>query len=194
MANTRLLADGSYEVPSTLDWDGQPSLNWTATAQNWNAADATYNAGLRVTVVDHTQDVGVAAAYRQDADLLQRGRSRWATPHPATRTLAKELLDRMWTLNRDAIGVAVPETRADYNRFDDPVYVPSGFSGMMPNGDAINAASTFIGLRSVYRSTPPGRRSRRISTAERRPTFTYHRFWAQVDIALANAEYGRLFP
>ena len=26
------------------------------------------------------------------------------------------------------------------------------------------------------------------------PTFTYHRFWAQADIALANAEYGRLFP
>jgi hypothetical protein len=26
------------------------------------------------------------------------------------------------------------------------------------------------------------------------PTFTHHRFWAQAVIALAAAEYGRLFP
>ncbi|MGW2198747.1 glycoside hydrolase family 48 protein, partial [Streptosporangium sp. NPDC001682] len=26
------------------------------------------------------------------------------------------------------------------------------------------------------------------------PSFNYHRFWAQVDVAVALAEYGRLFP
>ena len=26
------------------------------------------------------------------------------------------------------------------------------------------------------------------------PTFTFHRFWAQSDIAMAYADYGRLFP
>jgi hypothetical protein len=26
------------------------------------------------------------------------------------------------------------------------------------------------------------------------PTLRHHRFWAQVDVSLANAEYGRLFP
>jgi hypothetical protein len=26
------------------------------------------------------------------------------------------------------------------------------------------------------------------------PKFTYHRFWAQADIAIANAAYGMLFP
>ena len=194
MANTRLLANGSYEVPSTLDWDGQPSLNWTATAQNWNAADTTYNAALRATVVDRTQDVGVAAAYAKTLVYYSAAASRWATPHPASRTLAKEILDRMWTLYRDELGVAVPETRLDYARFDDPVFVPPGFSGVMPNGDAIGAASTFIGLRSDYRSDPAWPQVQAYLDGGAAPTFTYHRFWAQVDVALANAEYGRLFP
>jgi hypothetical protein len=100
----------------------------------------------------------------------------------------------MWTLYRDDIGVAVPETRRDYDRFDDAVFVPSGFSGVMPNGDAIDAASTFIGLRSDYRSDPAWPQVQAYLDGGAPPTFTYHRFWAQVDVALANAEYGRLFP
>ena len=194
MANTRLLTNGSYEIPSTLDWDGQPSLNWNATTQNWNAADATYNAGLRAIVVDFTQDVGVAAALAKTLTYYSAGRTRWGAPHPSSQVLAKELLDRMWTLYRDETGVAVPETRRDYNRFDDPVFVPAGFTGAMPNGDPITASSTFIGLRSDLRSDPAWPQVQAYLDGGPAPTFTYHRFWAQVDIALANAEYGRLFP
>jgi hypothetical protein len=64
----------------------------------------------------------------------------------------------------------------------------------MPNGDAIDAASTFIGLRSDYRSDPAWPQVQAYLDGGAPPTFTYHRFWAQVDVALANAEYGRLFP
>jgi Glycosyl hydrolase family 48 len=53
MGQTRLNADGTFQVPSTLAWSGQPSTNWTASNQNWNAGDTTFNANLRVTVSYH---------------------------------------------------------------------------------------------------------------------------------------------
>jgi hypothetical protein len=34
------------------------------------------------------------------------------------------------------------------------VYVPSGFSGKMPNGDAINSTSSFLSLRSFHKNDP----------------------------------------
>jgi hypothetical protein len=193
-ANTRLLANGSYEIPSTLDWDGQPSLNWNATTQNWSPTDTTYNAALQVRVVNVTQDVGVAAAFAKALTYYSAGTARWATQHVASQTLAKALLDRMWTLYRDNIGVSAPETREDYNRFDDPIFVPSTFNGVMANSDPINSASTFISIRSNYRNDPAWPQVQAYLNGGPAPTFRYHRFWAQVDIALANAEYGRLFP
>ena len=67
---------------------------------------------------------------------------------------AKKLLDGMWDNHQDALGIAVPENRADYNRFDDPVHIPSGWTGTMPNGDAINSSSTFDSIRSFYEDDP----------------------------------------
>ena len=55
-------------------------------------------------------------------------------------------------------------------------------------------SSTFIGIRSDYRLDPAWPQVQAYLDGGPAPTFTYHRFWAQVDIALANAEYGRLFP
>ena len=194
MANTRLPADGTFQVPSTLAWNGQPSLNWNATTQNWNAGDATYNAGLTVAVTEWGTDLGVTAALAKTLIYYSAGTRRWATQHVESQVMAKELLDRMWSLNRDAIGVSAPEVRRDYNRFDDPIFVPSNFSGVMANGDPINSSSTFISIRSAYRNDRDWPLVQSYLDGGPAPTLRYHRFWAQVDVALANAEYGRLFP
>jgi hypothetical protein len=188
-ANTTLNADGTYAIPSTLSWSGKPGLNWNATTQNWNGGDTTYNANLKVTIVDTTQDVGITAAL---AKTLMYYAAR--SGDTASKTLAKELIDRMWTKFRDTQGVSVVESRADYNRFDDPIYVPSGWSGRMPNGDPINSSSNFLSIRSKYRSDPNFAKVQTYLNGGAVPTFRYHRFWAQADIALANAEYSRLFP
>lgn len=105
---------------------------------------------------------------------------------------AKALLDGMWTNNQDALGIAVPETRADYNRFDDGVYIPSGWTGTMPNGDAINSSSTFDSIRSFYQDDPAWSKIESYLAGGAAPTFTYHRFWAQADIALAMGSYAEL--
>jgi endoglucanase len=194
MANTQLPADGSYHIPSTLDWSGQPSLNWTATTQNWNPADASYNANLRVTVVDTTQDVGVAGAFAKTLIYYSAGTREWATHHTASQMMAKQILDRIWTLCRDEQGVSIVESRSDYNRFDDPIFIPPTFTGVMGSGDSINSSSTFLSIRSKYMDDPEWPKVEAYLNGGPVPTFRYHRFWAQVDVALANAEYGRLFP
>ncbi len=184
-ANTTLTADGSYTIPSTLSWSGQPDT--------WNAASPGANAGLHVSVVDTTQDVGVAAAYAKTLMYYSAATKKYGVQHTASQNLAKQLIDRMWAKYRDPQGVANPEVRRDYSRFNDSVYVPAGWTGTMANGNPINNSSTFLSIRSKYQSDPSFSKVQSYLNGGPAPTFTYHRFWAQADIALAYAEYDHLF-
>jgi hypothetical protein len=181
IANTSFAADGSFQIPNDLSWTGAPAGNYAGSG----AVPA--NPGLHVTVVNRTNDVGVAGAYART--LLYYAK---ASGNAAALETANRLLDGLW-LRRDARGIAVPETRADYNRFDDPVFIPAGWSGTMPNGDAVNSNSTFISIRSFYRDDPQWPAVQSYLNGGPAPTLTYHRFWAQTDIALAFAVQGELF-
>ncbi|MBX6357337.1 MAG: cellulose binding domain-containing protein [Micromonosporaceae bacterium] len=180
LANTTTGANGEYSFPSTLSWTGQPGGNWTSSTTSVN------NSGLHVSVVDYTNDVGVAAAYART--LIYYGVKAGDTTAIAT---AKAILDGAWT-HQDDLGVSVPETKADYNRLDDPVYVPSSFNGTMANGDPINSNSTFISIRSWYRDDPDWDKVQAYLDGGPAPVFNYHRFWAQADIANAMADYAKL--
>lgn len=180
MSKTTVNPDGTYLIPSTLTWSGQPDT--------WNASSPGSNASLHVTVADYTNDVGVTAAYAKTLSYYAK-----KSGSTAAKTMAKALLDGMWTNYQDSLGIAVPETRTDYNRFDDPVYVPSGWTGTMPDGDAINSSSTFGSIRSFYQDDPAYSKVSGYLNGGAAPSFTYHRFWAQADIALAMASYGDLF-
>ncbi|MGI5429780.1 glycoside hydrolase family 48 protein [Streptomyces sp. CA-179760] len=179
LSKTTFNPDGTFRIPSTLQWSGQPDT--------WNASNPGSNSGLRVTVADYTNDVGVAASY---AKTLTYYADRSGDTEAAA--AAKKLLDGMWTNHQDALGIAVPENRADYNRFDDPVYIPSGWTGTMPNGDAINSSSTFDSIRSFYEDDPAWSKIESYLAGGAVPSFTYHRFWAQADIALAMGSYAEL--
>lgn len=180
LSETTLNADGTYRIPSTLQWSGQPDT--------WNASSPGANTNLHVTVADYTNDVGVTAAYA-------KALSYYAAKSGDTRAkdTAQALLDGMWNNYQDALGIAVPESRADYNRFDDPVYVPSGWTGTMPNGDKIDSSSTFASIRSFYKDDPAWSKVEAYLKGGAVPSFTYHRFWAQADIALAMGSYADLF-
>ncbi|MEU8266906.1 glycoside hydrolase family 48 protein [Sphaerisporangium sp. NPDC049002] len=181
MANTTVNANGTFQIPSTLRWTGQPNT-WTN--------PPTPNTGLHVTIADYTNDVGVAGAY---AKVLMYYAAK--ANNTAAKNMAKALLDGIWANNQDAKGVSVPETKADYNRLDDPIYIPAGWTGKMPNGDPINSSSTFISIRSWYKNDPDWPKVQNyLNGTAPAPTFNYHRFWAQADVAIALAEYGRLFP
>lgn len=175
---------GSIQIPSTLTWTGQPDANWSSSTGMPPAND-----DLHVSVKDYTSDVGVAAAYAKTLTYYA-ARSGDADAKQA----AKDLLDALWK-HADAKGVSVEESKADYRRVIDPVYIPSGWTGTMPNGDPINSSSTFMSIRSFYKSDPDYQRVMAYANGDSStvPVFTYHRFWAQADIALAMADYGRLF-
>ena len=189
-SNTTLNPDGTYQIPSTLHWSGQPDT--------WNPSNPGSNANLHVTIADYTNDVGVAAGY---AKALAYYAAKSGDTN--AQNVAKTLLDDMWNNDQDAIGISVPETRTDYNRFTqkysasntnhDGVYVPPGWTGKMPNGDTIDSNATFLSIRSWYKNDPSWSKVQSYLDGGAAPTFNYHRFWAQSDIAMAMAVYGMLF-
>jgi hypothetical protein len=192
--------NNDFQIPSDMAWQGAPSGSFSDAAGTPAA-----NPSLRVTVTTKGNDIGVAAAY---ARLLTYYAAK--SGNTAARTTAKQLLDAIWT-HRDAPvngvvkGVSVPEQRKDYNRFDDAnsdanqvgLFVPPGFSGTMPNGDQIAPGKTFLDIRSFYKNDPAWPSVAAYLADQNNPnaapTFSYHRFWAQADIAMAMADYGNLF-
>ncbi|MGW6535735.1 glycoside hydrolase family 48 protein [Streptomyces sp. NPDC055051] len=179
LSKTTVNPDGTYRIPSTLQWSGAPDT--------WNAANPGDNAGLHVTVADYTNDVGVAAAYAKTLTYYAA-----KSGHAEAKRVAKALLDGMWDHHQDPLGIAVQETRADYHRFDDPVHVPTGWTGVMPNGDKVDSTSTFASIRSFYQDDPAWPKIEAYLAGGAAPVFTYHRFWAQADIALAMGSYAEL--
>lgn len=175
-----LNADGTFAIPSNIDWSGQPDT-WTGTY--------TGNPNLNVTVTSKGTDLGITASLANT--LLYYSK---ASGDDSARVLAKELLDRMWNLYRDDKGLSAPEARADYKRFfEQEVYVPSTFNGTMPNGDALVAGVNFLDIRSKYLDDPDYQKVLDAYNAGTAPEFNYHRFWAQCDIAIANGLYSILF-
>ncbi len=186
IANTTL--GTNWSVPSELKWTGQPA--------NWNPSSPASNTGLHVEVSSTGQDVGVTGS-------LARTLIAYAAKSGNTqaKTTAKGLLDALSAAS-DSKGVSTTETRGDYKRFDDVynaadgqgLYVPPGWTGKMPNGDTIAAGKSFLDIRSFYKNDPDWPKVDAYLKGGPEPTFNYHRFWAQSDIAMAYADYGMLFP
>ena len=113
----------------------------------------------------------------------------------AVLTLAKTLLQDIWALDRDSIGVSAPETGTTYNQITTPIFIPSGWTGTMPNGDPIVTGSTFNSIRTQYDTDPNYAKVHAYADGTGpAPSFNYHRFWAQTDVATAYGAYYLLFP
>jgi hypothetical protein len=186
MDNTQVTAD-DFQIPGELSWQGQPDT--------WNGMENfTGNADLQVTVESTSQDVGIASALAKTLAYYSAGkREHTGVEDTAARAKAFALMDLIWTQYRDDIGVSVTESRGDYSRLDDPVYIPESWSGTMANGDTIDSDATFLSIRSFYLDDPMYQEVRAALDQGQDPTFNYHRFWAQTEVALANAVLGQLF-
>ncbi len=186
IANTTTGAN--WSIPSDMKWTGQPA--------NWNPSSPQPNTNLHVEVTVKGQDVGVAAAYART--LIAYAAKSGNT---AAKNTAKGLLDAL-SAAADSKGVSMPEKRGDYKRFDDVynatdgqgLYVPPGWTGKMPNGDAIAAGKSFLDIRSFYKNDPDWPKVQAYLDGGAEPVFNYHRFWAQADVAMAYADYGTYFP
>jgi hypothetical protein len=187
LANTTVGTGGAFQIPADLEWSGTPDT--------WNPTTPGANAGLHVRVLNYNQDVGVAASYAKT--LLNYAAK---SGNAQAKTVGEGLLTALLA-HQDDKGIAVPEVRTDYNRFDDTYnattgegpYVPPGWTGTMPNGDVIGQSSTFLSLRSMFRNDPEWPKVQAYLNGGPAPTFTYHRFWAQSEIATAFALHTELF-
>lgn len=200
IANTTLGSGSSYSFPSDMTWSGAPSASYSG-----STGGPAANPGLHVSVSNTSNDVGVGAAYARTLTWYAAKEGATTLGTQAKNT-AKGLLDRMILLKPNdstGKGIVVPETRTDYNRFDDVwnstsqtgLYIPSGFNGTMPSGAQINSSSTFQSIRPFYATDPAwGPVQAYLNGTGPAPTFQYHRFWAQADIAMAFADFGTLFP
>nr|CAI06105.1 1,4-beta-glucanase [Acetivibrio thermocellus] len=183
--NTRLKSDGTYEIPSTLEWSGQPDP-WTGKPSE--------NKNLHCTVTEWTVDVGVTASYAKALIYYAAATEKHEKKiDDKARETAKQLLDRMWHNYRDKKGVAAKEPRADYKRFFDEVYIPHDFSGINAQGAEIKNGITFIDLRPKYKEDKDYKMVEEAIKSGKDPVMTYHRYWAQAEVAMANAMYHIFF-
>nr|ADU33354.1 glycoside hydrolase family protein 48 [Leptinotarsa decemlineata] len=158
----------NYKLPNSLEWSGVPP-------------------NVHVKVADYGSGIGPAAATARTLSYYAA-----KSGNKAAKQVAKKLLDGMWKLYRTNLGVS-SEEQPDYDHFQDKVYVPPGWSGVYPNGDVLNSSSTFLSIRSFYKKDPQWHKIEARLNGGPAPTFTYHRFWDQSEVALAMGAYGLLF-
>ncbi|MBB5871751.1 hypothetical protein F4553_005130 [Allocatelliglobosispora scoriae] len=182
----------SFSIPSDMTWSGAPAT--------WNPTSPAANTNLHVTVTANGSDVGVAASYARTL-MWYAAKAGTGASGPAAKTAAKGLIDALYA-NSDSKGVGIAETRGDYNRFDDVynatthqgLFIPNGWSGTMANGDPIAPGKSFVDIRSWYKQDPDWSKVNTYLQGGAAPSFTYHRFWAQSDVAMAYADFASLFP
>lgn len=195
--------EGLYEYLPTMTWPDD--ANDPDYATFWNA-NSVPNPTLHCQIKVWGQDLGVSASFAYLIIAYARAKQNLGkftapmitggtkTPEDAL-DLAQNLIDWMWTNYWDGVGICIPEVRADYNRLADPVYVPTVFTGTMPNNDVIQNGDTFIDTRSFLRDDPMWSDVQAyIDGTGPAPVFTYHRFWAQCEYATACGAMHHWFP
>jgi len=87
---------------------------------------------------------------------------------------------------QDDLGYCADEVREDYAKFGTEVYIPSGWTGKNAQGAELKNGVTFIDIRPKYKQDPQWEKVENFLNGGDPPHFTYHRFWAQTEIAVAN--------
>ncbi|ALA44829.1 cellulose 1,4-beta-cellobiosidase [Paenibacillus peoriae] len=207
-------AKGEFWLPSNLEWSGKPET-WSGFANHKG------NTNLHVVTKNPGQDAGVLGSYVKALTFFAAGtkaeKGDYSELGKEAKDLSKALLDAAWGYN-DGIGITTKEAREDYYRyFTKEVYIPSGWSGKTGQGNTIPGTdatpsdpskggngtySSYSDIRPNITKDPQWSYLKdKYTTSWNKqtkkwdkgaPEFTYHRFWSQVDMATAYAEYDRL--
>jgi Glycosyl hydrolase family 48/Cellulose binding domain/Bacterial Ig domain len=187
---------GSFCLPGKLTWTGQPDENWTTGTSSSSVPPA--NTGLHVSVSGCSEDLGIAASLAKVYEYYAAKAN-----DAAAETAAQTILDVLHKFFQDSLGYSAPETRDDYSNFTskyntsnyEGVYVPSNWSGTYPGGIPVNSSTnTFLSIRPWYIGDPQWSKVQAALNSGTSPTFNYHRFWAEADVATAFESFAMLFP
>ncbi|AWB44551.1 cellulose 1,4-beta-cellobiosidase [Paenibacillus sp. CAA11] len=207
-------APGEFWLPSNLEWQGQPDT-WKGFENH------TGNNNLHVVTKDPGQDAGVLGSYVKALTFFAAGtkaeKGSYTPLGEEAKLLSKNLLNTAWNYN-DGVGITTKEARKEYYRyFTNEIYIPDGWSGKFGQGNTIPGNQgvpsdpskggkgkylSYAELRPNIKNDPDWaylenkyKTSWNAQTKkwdDGAPEFTYHRFWSQVDMATAYAEYDRL--
>jgi hypothetical protein len=191
MSEVKLHDDFTFEIPSDQIWSGQPD--------KWNGMNSfTGNPNLHVTIDTWGADLGVTGSLANALATYAAATEKWdGNLDTQARDMAAELVNRAWYnyYCEDGKGVVTEESRGDYSRFfTQEVYVPNGWSGTMANGDKIQPGVTFIDIRSNYEQDPDYQKVYEAYQRGEDPVLNYHRFWHEVDLAIAIGVLATYFP
>jgi len=154
VTNTKFDDKGDFSVPASLDWEGQPA-SWNGTYK----ADA--NNGLTCTITaSGNSDFGCAASLADTLVYYAKAKGVEPTGSAAAEGTkleekalytAQQLMDRLWAIGRDNIGVSRTDHNGSLARFfEQEVYIPVGNSGKYPYGYTVSNGAKFIDLRPMY--------------------------------------------
>jgi hypothetical protein len=197
--NTVNTTTGAICEPGQLNWSGAPSASFTTGTSGTTQPAA--NPGLHVTVSNGcSADLGVAASLAKTY-MYYAAKSGDTT----AQTAAQNIIDVIHQFYGDSLGFSAPETRKDYNDFTsafnttnfEGLFIPSGWTGSYPglgNTPITSADNTFLSIRPWYTSVANYPEVQNYLNGGAAPTFNYHRFWAESDIATAFDSFAFLFP
>eukprot|EP01006_Ploeotia_vitrea_P008542 TRINITY_DN20489_c0_g1_i1.p1 TRINITY_DN20489_c0_g1~~TRINITY_DN20489_c0_g1_i1.p1 ORF type:complete len:758 (-),score=110.11 TRINITY_DN20489_c0_g1_i1:748-3021(-) len=190
----------SFSIPSSLSWSGQPET-WP-TGMRFHEYQGSPN--LHVTVTAYIDDIGAGSSLARTLTWYAA-----ATRNTQVQLKAKAMLDVMHSHYEDDMGITNEESKAAYcgNKWGkglfQEVYLPPGESIKTPQAKQgiPSTNSTFLSQRTSYFNDGYFQSYFGSSIAEAQakcrqnpnPVFKYHRTWAQVEYALANFDYGKLF-
>lgn len=189
VSEVQLNEDGTYLIPSTLKWSGQPDT-WQGTY--------TGNNNLHVTVANYTHDIGVTSSLANTLTYYSAGLQKYTQDdsYKGYVSVAKELLNRMWDNYKDDKGIGDKQelTTMMDRFFDQEIAVPDNYSGTMANGDKIEKGATFFSIRTEYEKDPDFQKLKYAYENNLPFSMVYHRFWAQAETAIALGVMDEFFP
>ncbi len=155
----------TYCIPSSLNWgDDHDSTDPDCVPDTWTG---TYNPNgnqkLKATIVGYGQgDVGCVSslcdtliyyAAAKGVDASAAATDDNDTTEAKGLRLANKLLSLQWDQGRDEVGIAFKDHNGSLSRvFDQEVYIPSYYSGTMPDGSVLEPGATFSSIRKSYES------------------------------------------
>jgi hypothetical protein len=190
---------GAICEPGQLNWSGQPAASFTTGTSS--TAQPPANPGLHVTVSNGCSgDIGVAASLAKTY-MYYAAKAGDTTAE----TAAQNIIDAIHQFDGDSLGFSAPEARKDYNNFTsafnttnfEGLFIPSGWTGSYPslgNTPMTSADNTFLSIRPWYTSVANYPEVQNYLNTGTVPSFNYHRFWAEADIATAFDSFAFLFP
>jgi len=184
---------GSFCLPGTLTWSGQPAENYTS-----GSTAPAANPSLDVSVSGCSEDIGVASSLAKVYEYYAA-----KSGDTTAETDAQNIIDTIHKFFADSLGFSAPETRTDYINFTSPynntnaegVYIPSTWTGKYPGNIPLSSSTnTFLSIRPWYIGDPEWSKVQAYLNGGPAPVFNYHRFWAEVDVATAFDSFAQLFP